>query len=290
MPESQKATLMSKRDGKASATHVGMPKRMIAAYLGCASLMGVIFQQVAEQEFSSVLTMAVLAQCLAIVLVSLQISKVKSVAGISGKTMILQALALCFRLSSTLFLDGYLPLDRTGDMMYQIVDVCSLLMVLHILQCVYKSHRPSYEQEFDTMDVKNMVIACVGLAVMIHPDLNDWACFDIAWTVSLYLDTVAMLPQLFMSAKMGKVPAYTAHYIAATLVSRLFSAWFWFYGAENIARASEGFSYGAAAIIIAHVLQFLFLADFGYFYIKACFSGAVCACRPVDVSEFVTTI
>merc|ERR1719487_153709 len=261
--------------------------KMILAYLGCAMLMGVIFHQVAEQEFSSVLTMSVFAQCLAFVLVSLQISKSKSVAGISGKTMIMQALALCFRLSSTLFLDGYLPLDKTGDMMYQIVDVCSLMMVLHILQCIYKSHRVTYEQDADTMDIKNMVLACVALAVIFHPDLNDWAAFDIAWTVSLYLDTVAMLPQLFMSAKIGKVPAYTAHYIAATLVSRAFSAWFWYYGAENIARVSEGFSYGAAGIIVAHVLQFLFLADFGYYYLKACFSGAVCKCEPVEVSNTI---
>merc|ERR1719359_1058606 len=247
--------------------------KMVLAYLGCAGLMSVVFKQVAEQEFSSVLTMSVLAQCLASLLISLQISKSKSVAGISGKTMIIQALALCFRLSSTLFLDGYLPLDKTGDMMYQMVDVCSLMMVLHILQCIYKSHKVTYEQDADTMDIKNMVMACVALAVIFHPDLNDWAAFDIAWTVSLYLDTVAMLPQLFMCNKQGKVPAYTAHYIAATLVSRGFSAWFWYYGAENIARVSEGFSYGAAGIVLAHVVQFLFLADFGYYYVKACFSG-----------------
>jgi len=261
--------------------------KMIVAYIGCALLMGSVFHQVAEQEFSSVLTMSVFAQCLAFVLIGMQINNAKSVAGISGKTMILQALALCFRLSSTLFLDGYLPLDKTGDMMYQIVDVASLLMVLHILQCIYKTHKHSYDQEFDTMDVKNMVIGCVALAVVIHPDLNDWAAFDIIWTVSLYLDTVAMLPQLFMSNKIGKVPAYCSHYIAATLVSRAFSAWFWFYGAENIARVSEGFSYGAAGIIVAHLLQFLFLADFGYYYLKACFSGAVCKCEPVEVSNTI---
>merc|ERR1719258_516277 len=148
-----------------------MDLRMGFAYLGCAALMGVVFHQVAEQEFSSVLTMAVLAQCLAFVLIGMQINNAKSVAGISGKTMILQALALCFRLSSTLFLDGYLPLDKTGDMFYQLVDVCSLLMVLHLLRCVYKSHISTYDQDFDTMDIKNMVIACVALAVIVHPDL-----------------------------------------------------------------------------------------------------------------------
>merc|ERR550514_433573 len=151
-----------------------MDIRMGFAYLGCAALMGVVFHQVAEQEFSSVLTMAVLAQCLAFVLIGLQIRKAKSVAGISGRTMIVQALAICFRLSSTLFLDGYLPLDKTGDMFYQIVDVCSLLMVLHILQCIYKTHTATYERENDTMDVKNMVIGSVALAVMFHPTLNDW--------------------------------------------------------------------------------------------------------------------
>jgi len=286
--------LQADHDTNAAKAHRGafarLDLKMVIAYLGCVLLMGVVFKEVAEQEFSSVLTMSVLAQCLAFVLVSLQISKMKSVAGISGKTMIMQALALCFRLSSTLFLDGYLPLDKTGDMMYQLVDVCSLMMVLHILQCIYKSHRVTYDQEVDNVDVKNMVIACVALAVIVHPDLNDWPAFDIAWTASLYLDTVAMLPQLFMSNKMGKVPAFTAHYIAATLVSRGFSAWFWYYGAENIARVEEGFSFGAAGIILAHVLQFLLLADFGYFYLKACFSGAVCACKPVEVSEIVTTI
>merc|ERR1719390_378049 len=78
--------------------------KMVFAYVGCAGLGCVVFQQVAEQEFSSVLTMAVLAQCLSFVLIGLQISSGKSVSGISGKTMILQALAICFRLSSTLFL------------------------------------------------------------------------------------------------------------------------------------------------------------------------------------------
>merc|ERR1719163_1623561 len=126
------------------------------------------------------------------------------------------------------------------------------------------------------MDAKILALGCVALAVVVHPDLNDWATFDIAWTISLYLDTVSMIPQLFMSSKMGKVPSYTAHYIAATLASRAFSAWFWYYGAENIARHYEGgFCFGAAAIIVAHLLQFLLLADFGYYYLRAGCAGSL---------------
>merc|ERR550537_1266109 len=170
----QSANAIEATNGKRGVSRVD-PK-MICAYIGCAFLMGTVFHQIAEQEFSSVLTMSVLSQCLAFVLIALQISNAKSVAGISGKTMILQALSLCFRLSSTLFLDGYLPLDKTGDMMYQIVDVCSLMMLLHILQCIYKTHASTYERDVDSSstELKNILIASVALAVVVHPDLNDW--------------------------------------------------------------------------------------------------------------------
>lgn len=265
----------------------GAGQKTAAAYVGCLVIGMLTFHHIAEQEFSSVLTIAVLFQCLSFVLVAMQINNSNSVSGISGKTMLLQGLALGFRLSSTLFVDGYLPLDQTGDMFYQLVDVCSLLMVLYTLRCVYKSHILTYDKEFDTMDAKNMAIFCVALAVVVHPDLNDWPMFDIAWTTSLYLDTVSMLPQLFMSSKLGKVPSFTAHYIAATLASRGFSAWFWYYGAENIARIHEGggFCYGAAAIIVAHLLQFLLLADFGWYYLLAGFSGRLGKTATLDLNE-----
>merc|ERR1719230_1855430 len=145
----QSANNAIEANGKRGVNRVDL--KMICAYVGCAFLMGTVFHQVAEQEFSSVLTMSVLSQCLAFLLIAMQISNAKSVAGISGKTMILQALSLCFRLSSTLFLDGYLPLDKTGDMFYQLVDVCSLLMVLHLIRSIYKENVCTYDHEFDTI-------------------------------------------------------------------------------------------------------------------------------------------
>jgi len=268
----------------------GLDPKMAAAYGGCLLLMGVVFHQLAEKEFSSVLTLSVLAQCLSFVLIGMQVTNSHSVGGVSGKTMILQAMALCFRLSSTLFVDGYLPLDTTGDMFYQLVDICSLLMVLHLLRCIYKTHVTTYDKEYDTMDVKNIAIACVALAVLVHPTLNDWATFDIAWTTSLYLDTVSMLQQLLMSSKMGKVPSYTAHYVFATLASRMFSAAFWYHGAENIARfhaedhGDGSFCFSAAAIVVAHLLQFLLLADFGYYYLRASCSGSMANSAPLDLN------
>jgi hypothetical protein len=262
------------------------PQTLVAfvlCMLGCVA----VYQFVAEQAFSSVLTMSTFAQCLSFTLIGLQIHSSKSVAGISGRTMVLQAIMICLRLSSTLFLDGYLPLDKTGDHVYQIADICTLLMVLKIVHCVYGTHRHTYNVAEDSMDVKNMVIGCVLLAVAVHPSLNDWPTFDIAWAASLYIDTISILPQLWMSSKLGSVPAYTAHYLAATLVSRFFSAWFWYYGAENIARLSgQGwFCASAAMIVLAHVVQFLMLADFGVYYFKAGVSGVLSSGQAVDLSS-----
>merc|ERR1719261_2202701 len=164
---------------------------------------------VSEGAFSSVLTMSVFAQCLSYALIGLQIHSSKSVTGISGKTMLLQVIMICLRLSSTLFLDGYLPLDKTGDHVYQIADILTLLMLLKVVHCIFKTHSHTHNATEDTLNVKNMVIGCILLAVAIHPDLNDWPAFDIAWTASLYLDTIAMLPQLWMCNALGSVPSYT---------------------------------------------------------------------------------
>jgi len=262
-------------------------KQTVAPYAVCLLVCMLVLHHIAEYEFSSVLTLSVFFQCLSFVMVGTQIQKSQSVGGVSAKTMMMYALMFCFRLSSTCFLDGYLPLDKSGDMTYQLADICSLLMVLKVLHCCYFSHKRSYSAEEDSLDIKGLILGCGLLAILIHPDLNDWATFDIAWTMSLYLDTVAMLPQLWVVSKAGRIPAYTAHYIFTTTVSRGFSAWFWYYGAENIARASEtGFSWGAVAIVVAHLIQFLLLADFAVYYVKAFVTGKLSGSPGSEVSVY----
>merc|ERR1719506_3335602 len=65
-------------------------------------------------------------QCLALALLSLQMISTGSASGISARALSLDAIALCCRLSSTLWLNGYLPVDASGDHVFQIVDICSL--------------------------------------------------------------------------------------------------------------------------------------------------------------------
>ena len=89
----------------------------------------------------------------------------------------------------------------SGDFVYQLADIGSLMIVLSLLVAVHKKYNLTYDKTNDTMPVFNFIPACVLLAICCHGDLNDSPFFDVMWTIGLHLDTVAMLPQLSRTEK-----------------------------------------------------------------------------------------
>jgi len=265
----------------------GMSMDALKAWVGFGAVGFWIFHVVAEREVTSILTLSVFAQALSFILLRMQISATKSVAGISGKALMMQAVKLCCRLGTTLWLDGYLPMDKSGDWIYQVGDVLSLLMVLQILLCVHVSHKGTYQSDMDTVDVRNLIMGAFVLAVLIHPSQHDHPPLDILWTTHLYIDAVSMVPQLWMISKAGgKVKGLTAHYIAATLLSNILSGVFWFLAGPTLAVEDISLSISSLAINSAHAVQLFLLLDFGYFYGKACLRGeCVNLSRPEGVFD-----
>jgi len=250
---------------------------VLMAWVGFVGVGAWTYHEIAQKEFTAILTLSVFAQALSFLFLHMQISASRSVAGISGRTLIMHAVKLCCRLSTTLWLDGYLPMDKSGDWIYQVGDVLSLVLVLQILFSVFVSHKASYQSDVDTIDVRNLLLGAVVLAVVAHPSLNAWTPFDILWTVHLYVDAVAMVPQLWVISKAGGlVKGFTAHYIGATLLSNILSGLFWFYATPELAEENK-VNIAGLAINGAHLVQLLLLLDFGYFYGKACLQGNCCA-------------
>merc|ERR1719446_731618 len=105
---------------------------VILVYISFALLAGFVYHLCAEGEFSSILTLAAIFQCLALSLLAIQVSN-GNVSGITAKTLQLDAMAFACRLSSTVWLDGYIPSDMTGDFLYQAFDFMSLGMALFIV-------------------------------------------------------------------------------------------------------------------------------------------------------------
>jgi len=227
----------------------------------------VVCMQFTDHDFSLVLTTSAGVQCLGFFLLSLKVKRNRSVEGLSSKTLEMYVLFLVTRLTSTLFKNGYLPVDRSGDWVYQVSDIGSLLIVLHLLYAMHTAHKHTYDRDHDTMPVFNCIPACVLLAVCVHGDLNDSPFFDVMWFISMYLDTIALLPQLWLlSVVGGEVESLTAHFVACMVVSRLCSCLFWFYGYEEIGQG-DGWNAAGYLILVSHLLQLLLSADFMYYYV-----------------------
>jgi len=262
---------------------------LLVAWVCFVGLGGWIYHELAEKAFTSILTLSVFAQALAFLFLCKDISASRSVTGISGGTMVMHAVKLVCRLSTTLWLDGYLPTDKSGDWIYQVGDVLSLLMVFQILFYIHVSHKASYQFDHDTLDVRNVLLVAFVLAVLVHPSLNAWTPFDVLWTAHLYIDAVAMVPQLWMISKAGgQVRGYTAHYIGATLLSNFLSGMFWFYACPELGEQGK-INMAGLAVNGAHLVQLLLGLDVGFFYVKALLQGN-CGAATLQMGQEVVDI
>jgi len=228
-----------------------------------------VYRQIAEGEFSSVLTLSAIFQCLAFSLIAFQVFFADAT-GISSKSLQLDALALACRLSSTVWLDGYLPNDKTGDYLYQAFDILSLLMVLWLLHRVVSMQRKKGVAD-DELGSAPFAVGSLVLAFVLHGDLDDRPLFDALWMCGLFISTVAVLPQLWLMTHNGKsVPALTSHFVAVMAFSRVLSGtYMWHAHSEISCEPWIGtFNHAGYAILAAHALHLVLLADFAYFYVK----------------------
>ncbi|KAF6288275.1 ER lumen protein-retaining receptor 1 [Daubentonia madagascariensis] len=91
-------------------------------------------------------------------------------------------------------------------------------------------------------------------------------CMKILWTFSIYLESVAILPQLFMVSKTGEAETITSHYLFALGVYRtlyLFN-WIWRYHFEG---------FFDLIAIVAGLVQTVLYCDFFYLYITKVLKG-----------------
>jgi len=188
-------------------------------YLGFFMASAIVYQSYDDIGLSTFLTLSVAIQLFALTCLIYQVQQQRSMEGVSMKSLIMQCFVYGLRLSSSTWLKGYIPTDATGDGLYQLLDFCTLGLAAYLIFCFKGIYKHSYQEQYDTLEIKPMIMACSALAVLIHPDLNDRPLFDTLWTSSLYIDSVALLPQLWMMTRSGGARILTAHYVAAMAVS-----------------------------------------------------------------------
>jgi len=266
-----------------------VPSNLLIAYGVFILSAGAVWHFVAGGHFSSTLTMSVMVQCLAVVLLALKVVSTGSPSGISVRALVLDALAICCRLSSTLWLNGYLPVDASGDHVFQAVDICSLSILAWLLYQTMVVKQHTYQAEEDSMPISPVAIGALVLAALLHGNMNGRPVFDTLWMASVFMSAVAVLPQLWLITKTGgRVEALTSHYITAMAVSRVLSGMFMWHAFNDITCIAwiTGFNHASWAIMAAHLLQMLLLGDFAYYYVKAVLaSGLNCQVQTMEYCD-----
>lgn len=275
-------------DKKSDVKNQGTPPQVLFAYVFFLLSGGAVWHLVAERAFSSVLTLSVMIQCMGVVLLAMQVLFTGSVAGISARTLTMDILALVCRLSSTLWLNGYLPVDKSGDHVFQFFDLCSLAMLGWLLYQVRVAKKSTYQEEADSFPVMPTILCAFALAFLLHGNMNGRPLFDALWMVALFISAVAVVPQLWLITRTGgRVETLTSHHIAAMAASRILSGIFMWYARADITCKPwlTGFNHTIGAILGAHVVHVLLLADFGYFYFKAIARDGLSCRLAIDVVD-----
>jgi len=196
-----------------------------------------------------------LSHLLAIIILLLKIWKTRSCAGISGKSQILFAIVYLSR-----YLDLFTTFISVYNTFMKFVFVVSSLGTLYLM---YLKFRATYDHNHDSFRIEFLLIPCVLLALLIN---HDFTVLEVLWTFSIYLESVAILPQLFLVSKTGEAESITSHYLFALGSYRALYIlnWIYRYVAES--------HYDLIAII-AGIVQTILYCDFFYLYITKVLKG-----------------
>lgn len=262
------------------------------AYGGALAFSWFVFELVAEREWTCVATLSVVAHFLGVVMLCVQVRSSSSAVGVSARALMLDAIALACRLSSTLNFWGYLPSDASADYLHPVCDLCSFALVCYLLLRVLRTHRSTYQEDEDGMKLGPIVVTCCFLGVLLHGDLDENAIADSFWMSSLFISVVQVLPQYWLILQSGgRMQALTAHYIAATALERILSGMFMWHSREWITCAPfvGNFQHAIYAILLAHIIHLAILSDFLLYYFRTVLfnPGQSVVDLPVDTTMYI---
>jgi len=252
---------------------VSEAKPVVSSWVVFLLICGVTLRHFSDRDFTFVMTAGALLQCLGFWILLKKVHAARSAAGVSSKALEMFFLMLVFRLSSTLVNEGYLPIDRSGDYVYQSADIGSLVLVCRLLWCVNKTYQTTYDKEHDTMEVWKAVPAAIIAGSLVHGNMNQSWFFDSTWTIGMHLDTIAMLPQYWLFVqKGGEVDASVGHFVACIVGSRALSFAFWYFGYRALKpkkRDGGGPNIAGYMVFASHLLQLLLSCDFMFHYLRS---------------------
>lgn len=161
---------------------------------------------------------------------------------------------------STRYLDLFKPDATWYNTVFKVFYLSSSMLTLYFIFVAYKV---TYNRHSDTFNLSVLICPCAALAILINPMFEFT---EILWTFSIYLEAVAVQPQLYMISKTGEAESITTHYLFALGLYRALYILNWIYR-----YMTEG-SYNPYAII-AGCIQTVLYCDFFYLYFTKVLRG-----------------
>jgi len=193
----------------------------------------------------------------------LKLLTLKNCRGISLKTQILYVIVFVTR-----YLDLFYNFASLYNEVLKVVFIVLSITIVYIIR-FHKPHCETYDAKLDDFFLPYLIVPCLILGVLIN---EYFTVIEILWAFSIYLEAVAIVPQLLVVHKMaqqsrGFVESLTSHYVFTLGGYRAFYLLNWVY------RFFTEPGYRSWIVWIAGAVQTAIYCDFFYYYFLAVTTG-----------------
>ncbi|CDH48683.1 er lumen protein retaining receptor [Lichtheimia corymbifera JMRC:FSU:9682] len=190
-----------------------------------------------------------------IIILLLKIRQSRSCVGISFKSQLLYSIVFLTR-----YLDLFFKFHSLYNTCMKIFFISSSLYILYLMKFKYKA---TYDANLDTFRIEYLL---GGSAVMALVLPYEYSVVEVLWSFSIWLESVAILPQLFMLQRTGEAETITTHYLFALGAYRglYLLNWVYRYITED---------YTDWIAWVAGLLQTALYSDFFYIYYTRVLKG-----------------
>ena len=182
----------------------------------------------------------------------LKIIATRSASGISFKTQLLYTIVFVTR-----YLDLFSHFVSLYNTIMKIVFIGTSIYILYLMKVSYKT---SWDPKIDTLRIEFLLIPCFVFAVFLN--LSKFRLMEILWEFSIFLESVAILPQLFQLSRTGEAETITTHYLFALGGYRALYLLNWIYRYFTEPHFHDWIS------VSAGIVQTALYADFFYVYVS----------------------
>ncbi|KAL0092656.1 ER lumen protein retaining receptor [Phycomyces blakesleeanus] len=192
-----------------------------------------------------------------IIILLLKIKKSRSCSGISLKSQALYAIVFLTR-----YLDLFTDFVSVYNSCMKAFFILSSLYTVYLIKIRYK---PSYDATLDTFRIEYLLGGSIILGLVFT---SKYTIIEVLWSFSLWLESVAILPQLFMLQKTGEAETITTHYLFALGAYRGLYTINWIYRHFYEKHSTDWIVWAAG------ILQTALYSDFFYIYYNKVIKGA----------------